>query len=156
MVFDGQFLPAKKATEEKRRLQRQKAKKQMTDLIHVGNIEEARKYMKASVNITHEMALKLVKECRKLNVDCIIAPYEADAQLAYFNTRQIADFVISEDSDLLLFGCNKVKIISIINNIKLLNSILDNFQNGFEWSWHSSGCRQIVHVYELAPRSVHI
>lgn len=108
LVFDGRFLPAKKLTEDKRRQQRQKAKKQAADLLSVGNIEEARKYMKASINITHKMALNVIKECRKMNVDCIVAPYEADAQLAFLNIKHIVDFIITEDSDLLLFGCDKV------------------------------------------------
>lgn len=54
------------------------------------------------------MALQLIKECRKINIDTIVAPYEADGQLAYLNIQNIADFVISEDSDLLVFGCKKV------------------------------------------------
>ena len=29
------------------------------------------------------MALELIKVCRAKNIDCIVAPYEADAQLAY-------------------------------------------------------------------------
>lgn len=43
-----------------------------------------------------------------MNVDCIVAPYEADAQLAYLNIKNIAQLVITEDSDLILFGCTKV------------------------------------------------
>lgn len=54
------------------------------------------------------MAHRLMVECRKRNVDCIVAPYEADAQLAYLNKRNIAQYVITEDSDLVLFGCSKV------------------------------------------------
>lgn len=57
------------------------------------------------------MALKVMQECRKRNVDCIVAPYEADAQLAFFSIEGIADLVITEDSDLLLFGCKRVSII---------------------------------------------
>lgn len=60
------------------------------------------------MDITHAMALSLIKECRKRNVDCIVAPYEADAQLAYLNIKNIAHVVITEDSDLILFGCTKV------------------------------------------------
>lgn len=37
-----------------------------------------------------------------------MAPYEADAQLAYLNKAGIAQAVITEDSDLLAFGCKKV------------------------------------------------
>lgn len=54
------------------------------------------------------MALCLIKECRKRNIDCIVAPYEADAQLAFLNIQNIAHIVITEDSDLTLFGCSKV------------------------------------------------
>ena len=53
--------------------------------------------------------LKLIfQECRKKGVDCIVAPYEADAQLAYLMKTGIAQAIISEDSDLLVYGCKKV------------------------------------------------
>lgn len=55
-----------------------------------------------------------MRECRKLDVDCIVAPYEADAQLAFLNISGIADYVITEDSDLTLFGCKKVGSIFLI------------------------------------------
>lgn len=60
------------------------------------------------MDVSHKMALELMYECRKLDVDCIVAPYEADAQLAFLNISGIADYVITEDSDLMLFGCKKV------------------------------------------------
>lgn len=50
------------------------------------------------------------KECRKKGVDCIVAPYEADAQLAYLMKAGIAQAIISEDSDLLVYGCQKVGV----------------------------------------------
>lgn len=74
----------------------------------MGKVSEARSYFQRCVDITHLMALELIKACRKRNIDTIVAPYEADGQLAYLNIQNIADFVISEDSDLLVFGCKKV------------------------------------------------
>jgi len=65
--------------------------------------------LRRSIDVTHKMALKLIKRCREINVDCIVAPYEADSQLAYLNLSNIAHLVITEDSDLLLFGCKKVR-----------------------------------------------
>ena len=50
----------------------------------------------------------LVQECRRIGVECIVAPYEADAQLAYLEKEGIVDLVITEDSDLLVFGCKRV------------------------------------------------
>lgn len=38
----------------------------------------------------------------------MVAPYEADAQLAYLERVGLVDGVITEDSDLLVFGCRRV------------------------------------------------
>ena len=46
--------------------------------------------------------------CRSVGVECIVAPYEADAQLAYLSREGIVDLVITEDSDLLVFGSKRV------------------------------------------------
>ena len=40
-----------------------------------------------------------------MNVPVIVAPYEADAQITYLVKSGVADFAITEDSDLLPFGC---------------------------------------------------
>lgn len=39
-----------------------------------------------------------------------MAPYESDAQLAYLVQSGYADLVITEDSDLLMFGCKQVSL----------------------------------------------
>ncbi|KAM3960764.1 exonuclease tos [Aphomia sociella] len=108
LVFDGRHLPAKAMTESKRRESRDISKKRAAELLSLGKIDEARSYMRRSVDITHSMALSLIRECRRMNVDCVVAPYEADSQLAYLNINNIAHLVITEDSDLILFGCTKV------------------------------------------------
>ena len=54
--------------------------------------------------------VNLSQECRSAGVECIVAPYEADAQLAYLSKEGIVDLVITEDSDLLVFGCAKVRL----------------------------------------------
>ena len=54
------------------------------------------------------MALDVIRAARERNVDCIVAPYEADAQLAFLAMTGVADFVVTEDSDLTLFGCEKI------------------------------------------------
>lgn len=87
---------------------RKQAKVRAAELLRLGKKAEARKFFNRCVDISHRMALELMHECRKLDVDCIVAPYEADAQLAFLNICGIADYVITEDSDLALFGCTKV------------------------------------------------
>lgn len=93
---------------------RQTNRRKANELIQMGQHAEAKNLIKRSIDVTHEMALKLIKECQKMNIDCIVAPYEADAQLAYLNINRIVDVVITEDSDLILFGCKKVYILFYI------------------------------------------
>lgn len=88
---------------------RRKADKQRAiELMRKGRHSEASKFLRRCVDITHEMAHELIEQCRAINVDCIVAPYEADAQLAYLNKIGLAEYVITEDSDLTLFGCTKI------------------------------------------------
>lgn len=91
--------------------------------------KEASSLLRRSIDVTHKMALNLIKRCREINVDCIVAPYEADSQLAYLNLSGIAHIVITEDSDLLLFGCKRVKL--LINKIIILS--LDFLLISFEY-----------------------
>lgn len=44
----------------------------------------------------------------------MVAPYEADAQLAHLSRTGAVDAVITEDSDYLPYGCKKVKRIALI------------------------------------------
>jgi hypothetical protein len=39
-----------------------------------------------------------------------VAPYEADAQLAYLERTGKISLIISEDSDLIAFGCKRVRL----------------------------------------------
>lgn len=41
-------------------------------------------------------------------VDVIVAPYESDAQLTFLTKTKMAQAVVTEDSDLIAFGCEKV------------------------------------------------
>ena len=42
--------------------------------------------------------------CKKMGFQVIISPYEADAQLAFLSREGVVDGILSEDSDLLVFG----------------------------------------------------
>ena len=46
----------------------------------------------------------------ELKIEFVVAPYEADAQMAYMVKEGIADFAISEDSDLIAYGCPKIML----------------------------------------------
>ena len=51
---------------------------------------------------------QVIAAARERNIDCIVAPYEADAQLAFLNLSGLAQVILTEDSDLTLFGCDQV------------------------------------------------
>lgn len=61
-----------------------------------------------SIDITPDIAYRLIAELKRKGIDFIVAPYEADAQLAYLNRTGIADFIITEDSDLMAFGAKRM------------------------------------------------
>uniref|UniRef100_UPI00358E7B30 exonuclease 1 n=1 Tax=Myxine glutinosa TaxID=7769 RepID=UPI00358E7B30 len=110
LVFDGCTLPSKCEVEKSRRQNRQENLQRGKQLLREGKTSEARKYFNRCINVTPHMALQVMKAARARGVDCLVAPYEADAQLAYLNITGIAQAVITEDSDLLAFGCDRVII----------------------------------------------
>lgn len=52
-----------------------------------------------------------VQALRRAGVKFFVAPYEADAQLAFLNRFRSVDVVITEDSDCLPYGCRKVRYV---------------------------------------------
>jgi exonuclease-1 len=53
-----------------------------------------------------------VQELKKEGIEFIVAPYEADSQLAFLDQQGIVSAIITEDSDLLAFGCRNVSMFS--------------------------------------------
>ncbi|GBN68742.1 Exonuclease 1 [Araneus ventricosus] len=116
MVFDGCNLSSKEGTEKKRRENREKTRQRGKELLCEGKIKEARECFQRCVDVTPKMARDVIEACRKKCIDCIVAPYEADAQLAYLDKVGIVQLIITEDSDLILFGCNKVSHLHLSNH----------------------------------------
>ncbi|NXS20102.1 EXO1 Exonuclease, partial [Mystacornis crossleyi] len=136
LVFDGCTLPSKKEVEKARREKRQASLLKGKQLLQEGRLSEARECFGRSVNITHAMAHEVIKAARAQGVDCIVAPYEADAQLAYLNKTGMVQAIITEDSDLLAFGCKKVFL------------KIDKFGNGLEIDQARLGnCKQLGNVF---------
>nr|XP_056708913.1 exonuclease 1 [Euleptes europaea] len=136
LVFDGCTLPSKKEVEKSRREKRQANLLKGKQLLREGKLSEARECFARSINVTHAMACEVIKAARAKGIDCIVAPYEADAQLAYLNKTGIVQAIITEDSDLLAFGCKKVFL------------KLDKFGNGLEIDQARLGmCKQLGDVF---------
>ncbi|PWZ00127.1 hypothetical protein BCV70DRAFT_200289 [Testicularia cyperi] len=108
LVFDGDKLPAKQGTEEERELRRYENLQRAKSLERDGKSQEAREIYAKCVDITPEMAFQLIKVLKNEGIPYTVAPYEADAQLAFLEAQGHIDGIITEDSDLLVFGCKTV------------------------------------------------
>ena len=104
MVFDGDYLPSKALTEGERAKRRDESRKLGLELHRLGKPSQAHLELQKAVDVTPEMARQLIEELKKLGVRYVVAPYEADAQLAYLERNRVIQGIISEDSDLLVFG----------------------------------------------------
>jgi len=108
MVFDGGYLPMKQRTEETRRMSRNRNFEQGVALRDSGDHNGANVFFSKAVDVTSEMAKKLIDQLEFNGVRYVVAPYEADSQMAYLSRKGMVDFIISEDSDCIPFGCDKI------------------------------------------------
>ncbi|TRM62242.1 PIN domain-like protein [Schizophyllum amplum] len=108
IVFDGGPLPAKKGTEEDRRQKREESLQRANMLAAQGKHSQARDSYLKCVDVTPEMAYQVIKCLRAETVKYVVAPYEADAQMAFLERTGAVNAILTEDSDLLVFGCKNV------------------------------------------------
>ncbi|PHH69356.1 hypothetical protein CDD80_6795 [Ophiocordyceps camponoti-rufipedis] len=108
MVFDGDFLPSKAATEESRAKNRQEKRRMALELMKAGKSAQAAQEFQKCIDITPQMASMLIQELKKMGIPYVVAPYEADAQLVYLERHGFVDGIISDDSDLLVFGAKRL------------------------------------------------
>jgi exonuclease 1 len=99
LVFDGDYLPSKGTTENR---------KAGLELLKAGKPSQAHPLLQKSIDVTPEMARELIEELKKAGIPYIVAPYEADAQLVYLERQGIISGILSEDSDLLVFGAKRL------------------------------------------------
>jgi exonuclease-1 len=132
LIFDGDYLPSKAGTEKERAARRKESRRLGLELLKVGKTSQAQLELQKAVDVTPEMARMLIDELKHHNIQYIVAPYEADSQMAYMERRGIIDGILSEDSDLLVFGA------------KRLITKLDKFGDCIEINRsHFTACREI-------------
>eukprot|EP01083_Nonionella_stella_P130808 397076_1 len=108
IVFDGGKLPMKSQEEKNRAKTRDDAQKKATEALKVNDLSTAVKFSQRAVRITRVMTRTFIQALKDSGVEFLVSPYEADAQMAYMVRTGLADFCISEDSDMLVFGTGKV------------------------------------------------
>jgi len=135
IIFDGDNLPSKAGTEKDRRERRKEGKRLGLELLKVGKTAQAHLELQKSVDVTPEMARMFIEELKHHNIQYVVAPYEADSEMAYLERKGIIDGVLSEDSDLLVFG------------VKCLITKLDKYGDCVEINrQHFTACREVSFV----------
>ncbi|RLN28246.1 exonuclease 1 isoform X1 [Panicum miliaceum] len=109
VVFDGGSMPCKAATDNERQRKRELSLNMAKEKLEQGNTTAAVDLFRKAVHITPSMAYQLIQILRSANVEFVVAPYEADAQLAYLTTLNADQggiaAVVTEDSDLIAYCC---------------------------------------------------
>jgi exonuclease-1 len=104
LVFDGDYLPSKGHTESDRAARRKESRRVGLQLLQEGKHAQAQQELQKAVDVTPLMAREMIEELKAAGIPYVVAPYEADSQLAYLEQQGLINGVLSEDSDLLVFG----------------------------------------------------
>ncbi|EAY14196.1 XPG I-region family protein [Trichomonas vaginalis G3] len=159
IIFDGQNLPSKQITTEKRKQEREQALEKARYFEQIGNNAEAFKNYQKAVAITPETVHTWIQELQRNAVEYFVAPYEADAQLVYLAKSGYVDAVLSEDSDLIAYQCPTTLLkfddtyhvlqIDFQNVLKLIGLPADTFTS----LCILAGCDYIDHIDKLGPKT---
>lgn len=66
---------------------------------------ETEKKLRDAISVSSKLTHAVIRALQAHGVKCLVAPYEADAQLAYLCQEGHVDGVVSEDSDLIAYYC---------------------------------------------------
>lgn len=126
-VFDGLMPQIKEKTMRKRNQFQKQMKKKYDDAL---TDEEKKKYYFMKSDISYEEIMDCIELIKLFGFSVIIAPQEADSQLAYLGKNKIVDYIVSDDMDLLVFGSpNILKNFTVNPNNKIQEISLKTFLN---------------------------
>ncbi|KAL3669525.1 hypothetical protein V7S43_004913 [Phytophthora oleae] len=114
LVFDGQRLPLKSSTQEKRQsykeenrkraLQALAASKRLQGSDRQDEVNKAYQLFQRAVSITPQIISNVMKALRAARVPFVVAPFEADAQMVWMCKEGLAAGIVTEDSDVVVYG----------------------------------------------------
>lgn len=104
-VLNHALVPPSYDTHRNRQVWKTKAMRQLDNGDESGSYAAFTK----AVSVTNAMIKKFIAVLRRMDIAFVVAPYEADAQLAYMSRQKIVDVVVSEDSDCVPYGCKVVR-----------------------------------------------
>ncbi|ELA42914.1 uncharacterized protein VICG_00229 [Vittaforma corneae ATCC 50505] len=107
-VFDGDFLESKKKTIQERKQLREKYRAEVDFFLQRNDVPRARELMKRCVSVTPEILHSILRVLKANNIEFIVSPYEADAQLYFLQRIKYIDYILTEDSDLVVYGATRI------------------------------------------------
>lgn len=128
LVFDGGPLPMKTDQEIKRARSRRENLSRAMEHESNGNLTAAYECYQKAVDISPSIAYDLIQVLKHENVSYIVAPYEADAQMTFLAVNKHVEAVITEDSDLIVFGCPRIiyKMDKFGQGVEFKNALLQH------------------------------
>ena len=107
----------------------------------MGDIPTAETHYNQAVVISFEIVQSVINVLSSMGVCYVVAPYEADAQLAYLSTNNLVDVVISDDSDMIAYECNAVLFKLDHQGYGDLISFASIFETGLFANWSTQQFR---------------
>lgn len=135
-------------------------------MLAAGDSKGAHIQIQRAVDVTPQMAARLMHELRRQRIDFVVAPYEADAQMAWLARNDRVAAVITEDSDLLLFGAPRILFkldrdgyadevcISRLPELVELDMSMLSFEQ-FRQICMLSGCDYLPPIYGMGLKTAH-
>jgi 5'-3' exonuclease len=114
VVLDGATPPCKTKEVQRRRETRQEHVRQRDEVVDINADEAAnhrrtKAFKRAGAGRHYTTIVKqLLQELRVQLIPFMVAPYEADSQLAYMSHLDYIDLIITEDSDLIAHGAKAI------------------------------------------------
>ncbi|KAM0671736.1 putative exonuclease [Ordospora colligata] len=108
VVLDGDSLLSKEATNMRRKLKKDRCRKEAEAWLMQNNPIKAKACMRQCIYVTNEILLDITRMLERINVEYIISPYESDAELCYLQKIGYIDYIMTEDSDLIAYGSENV------------------------------------------------
>jgi flap endonuclease-1 len=136
-VFDGYYHELKHKTMSERKIKAEKLKKELEQNKKLSKEEILKKEIQSFL-ITDKMLNDLYDLLDYMGIPYIIAEYEADSLLAFMNMNGYIDGVISEDTDICIFGATDLykNVFPNMNNKKKLIEHIqyENILEELDWT----------------------
>lgn len=133
-VFDGKAPELKKITLKKRKTIRDKVLIKLKEDDYQNDKEKIKDFKKSYV-ITEEHTKQLKELLKLFGIPIITSPIEADPLCAYLVKNKYADYVATEDMDLLTFGC-PILLRGLSSNKKMNEINLNDILNSLNISYN--------------------